>query len=491
MCGIVGMISRKEGGFYHSDLELMQNLLYLDQIRGEDSTGVFTVFRDKSVSITKVGSHPAHLFITKEWEKHRAKSISQGRIMIGHNRKATMGVVNSANAHPFHENNIVLVHNGTLRGGHKKLADTEVDSHAVCHAFNEKGAINVIPTLDAAFAFVWWDIEKSKLFAVRNDERPLSLVVTEDLNILCSEPWMAVGLLARANKKVETVIAIEAGTIYEFDINGTFKTSKVELKKFATTVVHYTNGPINRTRYAGEAAWEDDLDDGGVGTGDPKSVRKHGTEVPTILTPFSEAANSLVTSANYTKHKDYNAGDAVLVRITSIQIVPSQASAKVTGIVIEPGKEAMDFVGYLDPSVGFQEREAFRGKDCIAQVTGVSNSVCGPSMWVRDIKIAPTVKMHSTNVPVRVWNYVCAYVSCTSCNKHVHCVDAQFTSVSKRSGGWRVTCADCIEEKLSGEMKDEFTQRRIDALQDGEPVEQTTPRGTLSLVKTDGTPTLH
>lgn len=482
MCGIVGIIARKGVGFFQGDMDLMQNLLLLDQIRGDDSTGVFSVFRDRSVTLTKIGSHPAHLFSTKEWEKLRGKTATNGRMMIGHNRKATMGSVNSANAHPFHENNIVLVHNGTLRGGHKKLADTEVDSHAVCHAFNELGAEKVIPTLDAAFAFVWWDISKSKLFAVRNEERPLSLVVTEDLNILCSEPWMAVGLLARANKKVETVIDIKPGEVFEFALDGTYTTHKVELKKLISTGYSYTG--MSRSHYSSDY-WDDMEDANVVGTTHPKGC---GGTTPT---PFESAAERIITNANFTENKEYHRADTILIRVTNLHYSIAQAQCRVTGLVIEPGKTAMEFAGFLPAGLSKEERDSFIGKDCIATCTGVTNSTCGPSMWVSNIRISPMVKLHNTDLPERAWSYVTANVSCKDCNKHVYYVDSLFTSASKRPDGWRVTCGDCIEDKLTGAVKDEFAKRRLDAIQDELREQQTSTSRAVSLVKSDSSPTLH
>ena len=57
--------------------------------------------------------------------------ISKGKALIGHNRKATVGSVNNATAHPFVVgDSFAMVHNGTLRN-HKALADTVVDSEAL------------------------------------------------------------------------------------------------------------------------------------------------------------------------------------------------------------------------------------------------------------------------------------------------------------------------------------------------------------------------
>jgi hypothetical protein len=196
-------------------------------------------------------------------------------------------------------------------------------------------------------------------------------------------------------------------------------------------------------------------------------------------------------AASHQPHKDYKQNDSVLLRINTILSGGNNLSVKVTGMVTEPGKESMDFAGYLDHGITPAVAELWKGKDCLATVTGVTRSNCGPSMWVKDIKKSPLVAMHQTDIPERIWNYVVANVSCHLCNKHVYAVDHPFTAVSKRIDGLRVTCGDCLEEKFEGKMKDEFAQRRLDALQDGQPVLQEPVRKSLSLVKPDNSPTLH
>ncbi len=385
MCGLVGLIARKSQGFLHSHMELMQNLLLLDQLRGDDSTGVFTVLKDSNVVITKVGSHPSHLFETASWNKHKTKAVNNGRVMIGHNRKATMGVVNSANAHPFHEDNIVLVHNGTLRGGHKQLADTEVDSHAVCHAFAEKGAEEVLKTLDAAFAFIWWDIEANKLYAVRNDERPLNLVQTPDLNILCSEAWMAEVLCKRATPvmAVERVVPIQAGELYEFSLDGTFTIKSVDLKKitYVETTQWTRRGPSGRYQEHWSEAM-DDLEDAkdvkmigtaGNGTASQCTVTQLTTNSGRIAhssTPTPSNTSPVVINP-FTTNEHYKKEQGVLLKILSCERDTPTKKFKAMGQIIEPGKPVMDFVGYqrinwlmlmmVDPDVHFHVIPRYAG----------------------------------------------------------------------------------------------------------------------------------
>lgn len=502
MCGLVGLIARKPNGFFHTDMELMQNLLLLDQIRGEDSTGVYTVMRDGNLQITKIGSHPMHMFSTAAWGKHKSKAIADGRIMIGHNRKATMGGINSANAHPFHEENIVLSHNGTVRGGHKKMADTEVDSHAVCHAFAEKGAEEVIKTLDAAFAFIWWDIEAQRLYAVRNTERPLNIVTTEDYHILCSESWMAIALLGRAGKKVESTVEIPAGRLYEFQLNGQYSSREVELKKEYSS----TGGTWKHGTYVGGDGrpWNDVEDDlpGKTQTTSTSSGSKNGTVGATTQTPYEKAANEIVNKSScaltvvqtpFTTNADYSKGEDVLLKVFTAVHEPSKEKIKVTGQVIEPGKPVLDFVGFL-PGEASQEyvRDLMTG-EAIGTISGFSRSTCGDSAWVRTIEKASVTKVHNTDVAVKVWHYVVKNVCCSTCASPIHSCESEFTSVLKqKKNEYRVKCADCNENLIpEGELRNVFVQRRLDALQAAKSVSTESGSSPVSLVKTDSVPTVH
>ena len=483
MCGIVGMLSRKPAGFFHSDMDIMEGMLLLDTLRGEDSTGVFTVAKDNSVAITKIGSHPLHLFASNGWGKYRQKVINNGRVCIGHNRKATAGAINSQNAHPFHENNIVLVHNGTVRGSHKAMADTEVDSHAICHAFNDKGAEAVLKTLDAAFAFVWYDLSDQKVRAIRNTERPLALVTTEELHILCSEPWMAHAMLGRANKKVLHTEILKPGVMFEFDERGGYTTKEVELRKEPVYTTYATNYAGTGNRH-----WRDMAD----ACADPDDDLPT-TGVSLIKdTPFHNAAQQLVSQCGTSdRNLEYKQGDKILIQVTGCESSPSGMKAKLTGKTAEPGKTMVDIVGYSDV-VSREALQAMVGEYYMAEITGFARSVCGPSLWITNMEPAEQVETFTGYVPKIIWDHIVAHEHCHTCKASPASYEAQFTGVKVRlDGAYRIRCADCVEDSLKGDLQNDFTKRRLDALQDGEPVSQEPPNRSLQLVAVDGKTTLH
>ena len=71
MCGIVGVITKLENGFTQPQLDAFEYLLYLDVVRGEDSTGVFAVSNLGNVDIVKGARHGADFIRSEEWEKQK------------------------------------------------------------------------------------------------------------------------------------------------------------------------------------------------------------------------------------------------------------------------------------------------------------------------------------------------------------------------------------------------------------------------------------
>src|SRR5258708_23394340 len=123
MCGVLGMIARRGAGFNQQDIKQLENLLIVDSTRGRDSTGVVNIKRDREVNFIKHANEPAVLFQSRYWEEFKKEVYSSGMIAFGHNRAATRGAISSENAHPFIEDNIVLIHNGTLMS-HSNLTKT-------------------------------------------------------------------------------------------------------------------------------------------------------------------------------------------------------------------------------------------------------------------------------------------------------------------------------------------------------------------------------
>src|SRR5574343_438908 len=172
MCGLVGVVMKSNAGFNNSSLNMFEELLFIDTLRGPDSTGTFLVDKDGDVTVLKNDMTAWDFMSTKQFNEHISKpAYKSGKALIGHNRKATQGKVNPANAHPFVVNKeFTLVHNGTLTT-HKHLGDTEVDSEAIAKYLHDKwkdedtpeDKAKVLAHIGGAWALIWYDVRTNNL----------------------------------------------------------------------------------------------------------------------------------------------------------------------------------------------------------------------------------------------------------------------------------------------------------------------------------------
>jgi len=189
MCGIVGFVSGTPTAVaYYKRQKFLRQALFLDTLRGKDATGIFYhTFKEMEEGSTESAywlknAVPAPEFLDCKEFNELSTKMGDWAFCVGHNRAATKGAKGKVdNAHPFQENDITLVHNGTLTssydlpgGGMHKLG-VEVDSHAICHNLATHTADEVIKNMSGAFALVWHDARDQSLNFIRNAERPLYL----------------------------------------------------------------------------------------------------------------------------------------------------------------------------------------------------------------------------------------------------------------------------------------------------------------------------
>jgi len=219
MCGIVGLISKERQGFWQGHASIFEEMLLCDAIRGGDSTGVFGLLRNTQVRLLKNATHAGIFIQDKRWEAFKSLMIQQMFGVVGHNRAATRGEIKNENAHPFHKEHIILVHNGTLTN-HKTIADTDVDSEAIVHGFVNQGIKETLRQLEGAWALVWYDMKEKKLFLARNSERPLALAENASLLAFASEGHMLSWILNRDNRPItKDIKIIPAETLISISLN--------------------------------------------------------------------------------------------------------------------------------------------------------------------------------------------------------------------------------------------------------------------------------
>jgi hypothetical protein len=175
-----------------------EQLLVVDSLRGTDSTGVASINIYMAPTIAKQMGNPFELLNTKSYDK---ALLPMSMALIGHNRYATQGGVNKANAHPFEFDSLIGVHNGTLKNKHVLInpGDYPVDSENLYAHMDVHGIKPTIALLKGAWSLVWWDKAERKMRYLRNSERPMYMAITKDGNnvFTASEGWMLEGVLSR------------------------------------------------------------------------------------------------------------------------------------------------------------------------------------------------------------------------------------------------------------------------------------------------------
>lgn len=252
-------------------------MLYTDALRGPHSTGVAAVDKDKVISVLKRAEH-AFDFL----QDRRADRIINGQVnvLLGHNRWATKGAINSRNAHPFKFDGIVGVHNGTLRG-QWRLPDNkefDVDSENIYHSIKEKGIDWTHENLEGAYALAWYDRETNQIQMVRNNERDLYYAFTKDKKTLCwaSEYHMLTWLAGRNNIELEQGFQLAEHTLNSFEVplgmaHQTVVFDKVRIRKLA---------PFVQPVYTGYNRYDAGAANGGSAANTNPFPRKHQNVIP-------------------------------------------------------------------------------------------------------------------------------------------------------------------------------------------------------------------
>jgi len=237
ICGLIGEFNNNTTFNDKNRGAFISEALLCGVVRGYDSTGLLAVKRNDpdDVFIYKKDVTGPDFIQLKGYHKF-LKAIYSYRFIVGHNRWATKGGVSAAAAHPFQHGNISLVHNGTLLW-HNNLKTKEtytVDSEAICASINENGAEETIKKLDGAYALVWYDQAKQKMFMVRNEERPLYYATIKDSDtiIFASEYGMLAWLGNRNGYIIKEIHSLDVDTLYEFDKNLETDVVKTEVETY-------------------------------------------------------------------------------------------------------------------------------------------------------------------------------------------------------------------------------------------------------------------
>lgn len=269
MCGIVGYV-RSNRAFVKDARPIMQDLLFLDTLRGRCGTGVAGITVNNELEINKKSVPGPDYLESVHWERAGA-ALDTYQIVIGHNRAGTIGAVKDRNAHPFHFKGkfgeIVLVHNGTLNQYHM-LGPTafthEVDSAYACAEIAENGPEKALEKIRGWYVFVWYDLTHKTFNVARNNNRDFSWCYDKDGNMFFASEWeMMDYVLGRRGHEIIKIPGAGKNVYfgqmpemswYEWDMSGE---PPYSLTKFKRHTIVPKNEPAARVG-GGRHKWEDD-----------------------------------------------------------------------------------------------------------------------------------------------------------------------------------------------------------------------------------------
>jgi len=262
MCGIVGIVNHKaKKGFSVTNSSVcntFDNLLWADQLRGLDGTGIMRLNKDLKIEYIKAGGPLAELKKNTEYTMFKSW-VDASFFTIGHNRSATKGTVCADNSHPFTAGNIVLVHNGTLTYYPDKYEHDDpvkdVDSLALTKMIAELGIEKAVNEFTGAYACVWLDESDLSLNIARNYERPLSYIETEQGLVIASEVYLAAWAASRNG--------IVPKSFHHFDVNTHYKILASDITKLEIVTKYEPKPPKKSYTYGGFGMYDmpDDNDD--------------------------------------------------------------------------------------------------------------------------------------------------------------------------------------------------------------------------------------
>ncbi len=295
MCGMCGVAS---SFLVASEIGVFRDLLFLNQLRGLDATGVIAVEKPSIKDIEKKRplrtlwckeANESSLFLFYDVDKKPKKMIFDGaqkRVLLGHTRAGTIGANTVQNAHPFSFSNVIGMHNGTVHKKFKHKDEYGTDSQAIYRNINDYGidaTLNEIEGYDSAYALQWIDNKTNTLNFVRNSSRPLHFATFANGSSLAwsSEDWMLKGAITRkTNQSPGAIWSPKPGFLYSYDLTAENYLSKPDVREIKIErPTYHSSYRGTHSQWGGMyGEWNEDIQD--IGASKSGTTSSHTTLWP-------------------------------------------------------------------------------------------------------------------------------------------------------------------------------------------------------------------
>lgn len=264
MCGLAGVFYKNPKK--RLSKKVIEDLVYVTQLRGLHSAGLIFSYiqQEKDKEPQQMIGHKKKAgipwsFVQQDDTVTKQINRQDNKVLAFHCRAATKGKVNDENSHPFRHENIVLMHNGTMRNDYS-LSNKyfDVDSEAICYYLSKEKNTpqSFVDAADGAYALVWMDYNGGTLNFLRNDDRPLYFAENDDLIIWASESAFIEFVASRHSIKLNAAVEFPIFTHRVIDVSTNTVTDNQLIhppKKVATFNYH--------SFYSGSSLYNDDYYD--------------------------------------------------------------------------------------------------------------------------------------------------------------------------------------------------------------------------------------
>ena len=463
MCGISGMVAKNVSGFNSNHIDIFEEMLYAGGVRGMDSTGCFSILTKNQIKLVKQAANPGIFINTKSYKEWKSDLIQKARIIVGHNRKATNGVISSKNAHPFSSKKIVLVHNGYISNAKHLDKEIEVDSESIITALDSSQTpIDAIQKLCGAYVVVWYNHDTKKLYLTRNKERPLFICQNKDFLYFASEKEMLEWTLLRNYEYPDGDIEeVAEDILYEISLNPFTLEKTVIPSTFRETTTKY---PLVPASYHRTVDFPYEQPEGDTSCLDDRAgvdhLRAVADELP--MTELGRMRAMAKAEAEEAFSKNVTAELMHLVRKTYPDntkvlfhpnlVVPEGQHLRIFGDAWWPGKTPIKAYHVISVST---DKEDYINPDAplIATVAATSRKNKELMLCLKHVYASKSLikVFNKIWLSEEEWKAICATRNCDSCANPILTQHADMTTVVRENTGYTITCANCTTQPADTE----------------------------------------